>query len=201
MRRHQYKIDCSGWRSVVKLQDWLAEATRSSQDTMLTRRSACKDVSMSWGVRVNESSTAREGKRRDAWAQEREVELEKQWFLCCLLWISDAIHQRMIDWLVIYDSLVKRCISTYMHWVESPQDIYGWKSSRDMVESPQDIWLKVLKRYMVECPQEIRLKVLKKQVHFMWESSWEKIDIDRDWYVNPGGCIIIDGMDIWSIVC
>ena len=161
MRRHQCKIDCSRWRSVVKLQDWLAEATRSSQDTMLTRRSACKDVSMSRAVCVNESSTAGEWTRRDTRAQKKESWVREESISSHLSegreWKRDDSYClkvdlrcnriTMIDRLVTYD-MIPWLSDAYllMHWVESPQDIYGWKSSRYMVESPQDIWLKDLKR-------------------------------------------------------
>ena len=140
MRRHQCKIDCSRWRSVVKLQDWLAEATRSSQDTMLTRRSACKDVSMSRAVRVNESSTAGEWTRRDTRAQKKESWVREEVKFSSYLsegreWKRDdsyclTVDLRcnritMIDRLVTYD-MIPWLSDAYllMHWVESPQDIW-----------------------------------------------------------------------------
>ena len=45
----------------------------------------------------------------------------------------------MIDRLMTYD-MIPWLSDAYllMHWVESPQDIYGWKSSRDKVGSPQE---------------------------------------------------------------
>jgi len=45
----------------------------------------------------------------------------------------------MIDRLVTYD-MIPWLSGAYllMHWVESPQDIYGWKSSRNKVGSPQE---------------------------------------------------------------